>query len=218
MTISDEMVEPFLHTVTRGLPFIMNAMPLGGLTGPYSMSSLATLAQAEAVFGMVLGELIHPGIKCINGAMPTVADMSTKDMPMMFGSFANTMLNILLAELNLHFGLPCTQSACSHPRADLDEAALRRSAEIYSLLCRYDYHIMRHLFGFSAQLNDFSIENMERQIALYREIVRQPLDVALPEPVQYDPEGLEAIFEGFDRGDFRALDHTLQNIGHAFTH
>ena len=217
MTISDEMADPFLWTVTRGLPYIMNSMPIGGLTGPYSMSSLATLAQAEAVFGLVLGQLIHPGIKCINSAMPTIADMSSKDMPMMFGSISNTMLNILLAELNIDLGIPCSQSACSHQGDTLDEAALKRCAEIYSLVSHYDYHILRHMFGFSAQLNDFSIENMERQVAMYRDIMGNPVPVELPEPAEYDPEGMEAIFEGFDRGDFRALNHTLKHIGQSFT-
>jgi hypothetical protein len=34
--------------------------------------------------------------------------------------------------------------------------------------------------------------------------------------VQYDEEGLDAIFEGFDRRDFRSLNHTLKNIGTSF--
>ncbi|MGB3225312.1 MAG: trimethylamine methyltransferase family protein, partial [Desulforhopalus sp.] len=114
MTVSDEMADPFLKTVQRGLPYIMNSMPIGGLTAPYSMSSLATLAQAEGLFGLVLGQLIQPGIKCINSAMPTIADMTSKDMPMMFGSVSNTMLNILIAELNIYLGIPTCQSSCSH--------------------------------------------------------------------------------------------------------
>ena len=63
MTISDEMADLFLKAVTRGLPHVMNSMPIGGLTGPYSMTSLATLAQAQALFGLVLGQLIRPALK-----------------------------------------------------------------------------------------------------------------------------------------------------------
>ena len=216
MTISDEMVDPFIKTVTRGLPFIMNSMPIGGLTGPFSMSSLATLAQAEALFGMILGQLICPGVKCINSAMPTIADMSKKDMPMMFGSIANTMLNILLSELNISLGIPCCQSACSHHRDSLDPEAVKRSAEIFSLVTQYDYFILRHLFGFSSQLNDFSIDNLEKQILLFKEVMAHPVTVELPDPAQYDDLGMEAIFEGLERRDFRVLDHTLRNIGSSF--
>lgn len=217
MTISDEMAELFLKTVTRGLPYIMNSMPIGGLTGPYSMSSLATLAQAQAIFGLVLGQLIHPGIRCINSAMPTIADMTSKDMPMMFGSISNTMLNILLAELNMYLGIPCCQSACSHDRNSLDESALEKCRKIFSLVNRYDYHMLRHLFGFSSQLNDFGIENMEKQIQLFNEVSDSPAAIELPPPAEYDTEGLDAIFAGFDRNDFRGLDHTLKNIGKSFT-
>lgn len=216
MTISDEMVDPFLKTVTRNLPFIMNSMPIGGLTGPYSMTSLATLAQAEALFGLILGQLIQPGIKGINAAMPTIADMTSKDMPMMFGSIANTMLNILLAELNIYHGIPTCQSSCSHHRDTLDEGAMSRSAEIYSLVSHYDYHILRHMFGFSAQLNDFGIQNMEKQLRHFHQVMAEPIEVHLPEPAQYDAEGIDAIFEGFERRDFRILDHTLKNIGKSF--
>jgi len=216
MTVSDEMADPFLKTVQRGLPYIMNSMPIGGLTGPYSMSSLATLAQAEGLFGLVLGQLIQPGIKCINAAMPTIADMTSKDMPMMFGSISNTMLNILLAELNIYLGLPTCQSSCSHHRDTLDAEAQEKSAKIFNLVRQYDFHILRHMFGFSSQLNDFSIENMEKQLAQFQDVIAYPEDVELPHPVQYDPAGLDAIFEGFERRDFRNLDHTLLNIGKSF--
>jgi trimethylamine:corrinoid methyltransferase-like protein len=216
MTVSDEMVDPFIKTTTRGLPFIMNSMPIGGLTGPYTMSSLTTLAHAEALFGMVLGQLICPGIKCLNSAMPTIANMAKKDMPMMFGSVANTMVNVLLAELNLHLGIPCCQSSCGHHRDLLDDEAMAQCAKIYSLVNQYDFYIMRHMFGFSAQINDFSIENMKKQMKLYQEITENPVPVEIPEPAQYDEEGLEAIFEGLARQDFRVLDHTLRNIGKSF--
>ncbi len=217
MTVSDEMVDPFLAVVKRGIPFVMNSMPIGGLTAPYSMSSLATLAHAEAVFGLVLAQLIHPDIKCINAAMPTVADMSKKDMPLVFGSRSNTMLNILIAELNAYLAIPGCQSACSHSLNEPDYRAEREAAETYSLVNRYDYHILRHMFGFSAQINDFSIDLMERQIDLYRKVCNNPVQVELPEPAEYDAEGMEAIFEGLERKDFRTLSHTLQNIGRSFT-
>ena len=216
MTVSDEMADPFLKTVQRGLPYIMNSMSIGGLTGPYSMSSLATLAQAEALFGLVLGQLIAPGIKSINAAMPTIADMTRKDMPMMFGSISNTMLNILLAELNIYLGIPTCQSSCSHHCDTLDDEAIEKSKIIFSLVLQYDFHILRHMFGFSSQLNDFSIENMEKQIDLFHTVVSNPEEVTLPAPAEYDPEGLDVIFEGFERRDFRNLDHTLRNIGRSF--
>lgn len=217
MTVSDEMTEPFLGVVNRGIPFVMNSMPIGGLTAPYSMSSVATLAHAEAVFGLVLAQLIHPGIKCVHAAMPTVADMSKKEMPLMFGSRSNTMLNILMAELNAYLAIPGCQSACSHSLNELDGRAEREAAETYSLVNHYDYLILRHMFGFAAQLNDFSIDFMERQIDFYRDVCRHPVPVELPEPAEYDAEGLEAIFEGLEREDFKTLPHTLQNIGHSFT-
>ncbi|MFZ7126050.1 MAG: trimethylamine methyltransferase family protein [Desulfobacterales bacterium] len=216
LTVSEEMLAPFLRTVQSNVPFLMNSMPIGGLTGPYSVTSLATLGHAEALFGMVLGQLIRPGIRCINAAMPTVADMSKKEMPMMFGSRANTIVNLLIAEVNAFLGLPSIQSACGHSRDTYDEAAERESAETYSLVNRYRYHSLRHLFGFAAQLNDFSIEVMEWQIELYQRIRLAPVQIPDMAPIEYDPDGLEAIFEGIDRNDFRNLDHTLRNVGRAF--
>jgi len=216
MTVSDEMVDPFLKNAQRGLPYIMNSMPIGGLTGPYSMSSLATLAQAEALFGLVLGQLVHPGIKGINAAMPTIADLRSKEMPMMFGSVANTMLNILLAELNMHLGIPTCQSACSHHRDLLDTEARVRVKEIYRLVKHHNFHILRHLFGFSSQLNDFSLENMKIQLEIFAEVMDDPTPPPEIAPAEYDEGGMEALFEGFERRDFRVLDHTLSNIGKSF--
>jgi len=216
LTISEEMADPFIRTVTAGVPILMNSMPIAGLTGPCSMSSLATLAHAEALFGMLLAQLIRPGIPSINAAMPTVADMTRKDMPLKFGSRSNTLLNILIAEVNCGIGLPACQSACSHSRDSFDKDAELESAATFSLINRFDYHILRHLFGFSSQLNDFSIDDMEKQVALYRRIRRNPLAVRNPEPAVYDPQGFEAIIEGIERGDFRSLDHTLKHVGRSF--
>lgn len=50
------------------------------------------------------------------------------------------------------------------------------------------------MFGFSSQLNDFNINDMEKQLAQFQEVLDNPQEVELPEPVQYDPEGLDAIF------------------------
>ncbi|WP_161626887.1 trimethylamine methyltransferase family protein [Desulfospira joergensenii] len=217
LSISDQMVDPFLSAVRQGIPFIMNSMPIGGLTAPYSMSSLATLAHAEAVFGLVLAQLIHPGIRCVHAAMPTISDLSKKDMPLMFGSRSNSLLNILLAELNAFLGIPGCQSACSHSRDVYDEDAARETVETFSLVDRYDYHSLRHLFGFSAQLNDFSIDHLEKQIDLYLDLKENPIPVEIPSPAEYDPEGMDAILSGLERGDFRNLSHTLKNIGRSFT-
>jgi trimethylamine:corrinoid methyltransferase-like protein len=214
--VSEEMIDVFLAVVKAGLPYIMNSMPIGGLTGPYSMSALATLAHAESMFGLMLGQMTTPGIKAVHAAMPSISDMSRKDMPLMFGSRSNTMLNILIAETNGYLGLPTMQSACAHSRENYDAEAERQSAETYALIDLYPYHIMRHMFGFSAQINDFSIENLEKQIALYRKSRFEPVSVRMPEPAQYDDEGLEAIIEGIERNDFRQLNHTLKNIGREF--
>lgn len=217
LSVSEEMADPFLATVQRGLPYIMNSMPIGGLTAPYSMTPLATFAQAEALFGLVLGQLITPGIKALNGAMPTIADMTSKAMPMMFGTVSNTMLNILLAELNMWLGIPTCQSSCSHQRDNLDEEAEQQCRLIFNLIRQYDFQIIRHIFGFSAQLNDFSLENMKRQIEIYTEVLENPTDIDLPDTPEYDSEGINVIFEGVEKRDFRTLDHTLRNVGRSFT-
>ncbi len=216
MTVSEECLDQLLLTTGLGIPFLMNSMPIGGLTGPYSLSALAALGQAQALFGMVLGQLIRPGRKCINAAMPTVADLSKKDMPLLFGCLPNTLVNILLAELNGYLGLASIQSACCHSASAFDENAKREAAETYRLVNACSYHAMRHLFGFASQLNDYSIDDMEKQIDLYREVCREPSPAFTPDPVKYDAEGLEAVIEGMARGDFRNLDHTLKHVGAPF--
>ncbi|MBF0528534.1 MAG: trimethylamine methyltransferase family protein [Deltaproteobacteria bacterium] len=216
LTISDEMVDPFIWVVQSGLPHLMNAMPIAGLTGPYTLTSLATYAQAEALFALTLAQLIKPGIKIINGAMPTIADVGQRDMPLRFGSRSNTLVNILLAELNTYLGLPTCQSACGHSRATLDDQARQESMNTYRLAKKYAFHQVRHLFGFAAQLNDFSLEALEEEILLYRQVRDEHQDFEDLPPAVYDEEGLEAITEGVTRSDFRNLDHTLKNLGHTF--
>ena len=216
LTVSEEMADPFIRICRAGVPHLMNSMPIAGLTAPYSMTSLATLAQADALFGLVLAQLIKPGIKCVHAGMPSMIDIGKRDMPMMFGSRSNTLVNILMAELNIWLGLPTYQSACPHSRNSLDEDAVKEAAATYTLVNRYNYHGIRHMFGFASQLNDFCLDNMEREIELYRQTKLIPVDIPEVEPAVYDPDGLEAIFDGITRNDFRNLDHTLRNTGKSF--
>ena len=209
MSVADQMVDIFLLVAKLGLPHIMNSMPIGGLTGPYSMSALATLAHAECLFGLVLGQLVNPGVKAIHAAMPTIADVGRKDMPMRFGSRSNTLLNVLIAELNGHLGLPSCQSACGHSREILDDEAVEECRETYNIVNRFDFHIIRHMFGYQAQLNDFSIDNMEKQLELYREVKNNSSPVEDLEPAVYDAEGLELLFEGIERNDFGVSSHVV---------
>ncbi|MFC1612197.1 trimethylamine methyltransferase family protein [Myxococcota bacterium] len=227
MRAGDTVLETFLATVKKGIPFRMNAMPVGGQFGAYGMSALAAQAQAEAFFGMTLAQLIAPGIKGANGALPLMVDMGREDRGYKYGSVANALLNILVAEMNEHLGIPGVQSITSSNQTKPGLEADRQAIVIFALLKRFAHNTcqLRHLFGYFSAIIEFSIDGFMRGMDLYRRVMQDP-DIRINEEVleeaKWDPDGVEAVMTGLVldpqiyQDSFRGLQHTLDHIGKDF--
>jgi len=58
-------LELFLRTSGRGLPMMVNAEPMGGGTAPVTLAGLLAQANAEALSGIVILQVLEPGRPCV---------------------------------------------------------------------------------------------------------------------------------------------------------
>jgi trimethylamine--corrinoid protein Co-methyltransferase len=58
-------LELFLRTSGRGLPMMVNAEPMGGGTAPVTLAGLLAQANAEALSGVVILQVLEPGRPCV---------------------------------------------------------------------------------------------------------------------------------------------------------
>jgi trimethylamine---corrinoid protein Co-methyltransferase len=215
LNLIESMIPPFLSCVRKGLPVYVSTMPMAGLSAPYSMSGLLTLTHAEALFGLTLAQLVHPGLMVVHAGLPSIANIQN-NYAVDLGLHAHNVANLLLEKINARLGLPSIQTACTtnqeHPNREAQEQAVRG----YGLLKKHGFHQMRHAFGFLKELIAFSIAKLERHIELCRDTGPEkapPLEI---EP--YDPEGFETIRRNGSQANYMRDDHTLKHTGRSFCH
>lgn len=213
LNIIDSMVDPFLSCVRKGLPIYVSTMPMAGLSGPYSMSGLLTLTHAEGLFGITLAQLVNPGITVVHAGLPSIANIQ-KNYAVDLGLISHNMANLLMEKVNQHLDIPSIQTACTTSQEKPDGLAEEEAANGFAMMKKFGFHQMRHCFGFLAELISFSIEKLERHIALCRETAPEKSPSFQSEP--YDPEGVDVIRRNGSGANYMRDDHTVKHTGKAF--
>lgn len=215
LNIIESMMDPFLSCVRKGLPIYVSTMPMAGLSGPYSMSGLLTLTHAEGLFGIALAQLVTPGITVVHAGLPSIASIQ-KNYSVDLGLISHNIANLLMEKVNKLLDIPSIQTACTTSQDKPNRMAEEEAVEGFAIMKKYGFHQMRHCFGFLSELISFSIEKLERHVALCRET--GPEDIPDFESEPYDPEGYDVIRRNGSQANYMRDDHTLKNTGKAFLH
>lgn len=213
LNILKGQIAPFLSCVRQGIPVYLSSMPMAGLSAPYSMSGLLTLTHAEALFGITLAQVAHPGCTVVHAGLPSIANIQ-KNYAVDMGLVAHTMANLLMDKICEILDLPSIQSACGTneerpgPQSEADAVAG------FALLKKYGFHQMRHAFGFLKELVAFSVAKLERHIDLCLDTGMDQAPEYIIEP--YDEAGVGVIARNGSRPNYMGDDHTLRNLDHYF--
>ncbi len=213
LNVIESMIDPFLSCIRKGLPIYVSTMPMAGLSGPYSMSGLVTLTHAEALFGIALAQLVNPGITVVHAGLPSIANIG-KNYAVDLGLESHNVVNLLQEKVNRRLDIPSIQTACTTSQDRPNEVAEKEAVYGFALMKKYGFHQMRHCFGFLRELISFSMEKLERHIALCRET--GPESIADLEDLAYDSEGFEVIRRNGSNAGYMRDDHTLKNTGKQF--
>jgi trimethylamine---corrinoid protein Co-methyltransferase len=213
LNLIESMIPPFLSCARKGLPLYVSTMPMAGLSAPYSMSGLLTLTHAEAMFGLTLAQLVHPGLTVVHAGLPSIANLQN-NYAVDLGLTSHNVANLLLEKINARLGLPSIQTSCTTDQERPNEKSEAQAVTGYALMKKHGFHQMRHAFGFLKELIAFSIAKLERHIELCRE---SGPDKAPPLEIEpYDPEGFETIRRNGSRANYMRDDHTLKHTGRSF--
>lgn len=213
LNIIDSMIPPFLSCVEKGIPIYVSTMPMAGLSGPYSMSSLVTLTHAEALFGITLAQVVNPGVMVVHAGLPSIA--SIKDnYAVNLGLVSFNIANLIMEKVNKRLDLPSIQTACTTSQEHPNKKSEQEAIQGYGLMKKYGFHQMRHSFGFLKELVSFSMAKLERHIELCRDTGPDQAPAYSVEP--YDLEGFDAIMRNGSMPNYMQDEHTLKNTGKTF--
>lgn len=213
LNIIDSMVDPFLRAVRDGIPVSLSTMPMAGLSAPYSMSGLLTLTHAEALFGIVLAQVMNPGITVVHAGLPSIANLQ-KNYAVDLGLISHNVANLLISKVCQRIDLPSIHSGCTTSEGAPGPVAEQDGRNGYALMKKYGFSQMRHAFGFLKELVSFSIAKLERHAAICAVTGPEEAPEVTVDP--YDEEGFDAIMRNGSTPNYMKDDHTLKNTGKVF--
>ena len=99
-----EAAEVIIVTARYGLPIEILSMAMAGASSPMTMAGTLVVHNAEVLGGIVLAQLVNPGVPCIYGSSTSAFDMRCGTATVGAPEFG--MLNAALAELGHFYEVP----------------------------------------------------------------------------------------------------------------
>lgn len=98
-----------LESARRKMPALMLAMPFAGVSAPITMAGAIAMQTAELLSGLVLLQVIEPGLPSIYGGGASHADM--RDISNVLGSMEAQMMNAATIQMAQFYKLPAGTAA-----------------------------------------------------------------------------------------------------------
>jgi trimethylamine:corrinoid methyltransferase-like protein len=163
---------------------------MAGISASFSFSGALAMTHAEVLFGICAAQLLNPGLICIHGGFPTIANPRIEYNPN-YGLKSHSLLSILMSHLNLTLDTPTCQSACRPHEEHLTPKAFEDAKNGHAKRMKYGVHMIRHSFAFLRYLIDFSIEKLEQGIMVFENTTAK--DAPEVEMPAYDECGVVSI-------------------------
>lgn len=198
-------LELFLRTSGHGIPMMVNAEPLAGGTAPVTLAGLLAQANAEALSGIVILQVLEPG-------RPSVFNLGFAHMLDMRASIATSgavqdgLIAAAGAEIARFHGLP-SASWVSSDNPICDAQSVLEKALTAMLHARAGVNIIWGVGQLETELT-LSLE----QAAIDDEMAGQLLRAQRGIEVNDETIALDVIREAAATGDFLGHEHTLHHF------
>ncbi len=204
LTWSPFALEVFTKSSGHGVPIMINAEPIAGATGPVTLAGSLSLANAEALGGLVILQLLEPGRPCVfNLGFNHVLDMKTAVTRT--GCPECALMQAAGAELSRFHGLPSASWASTESMVPDAQAALEKS--VMSLMHALSTVNIIWGIGQLESQRTISLPQMliDDEIAGIARRVQRGLEVS-EETLAYD-----VVAELGNKADYLGHDHTLRH-------
>ena len=205
----DAMADGLMAMAEHGQPVTVTPFTLMGAMTPVTLAAALCQQNAEALFGVVLTQLVNPGTPVMYGAFTSNVDMRSGAPA--FGTPENTKANIIAGQLARRYGLPYrTSNANASNAVDLQAAYETEMATWGAVLggANLIYHAAGWLEG--------GLTASYEKLVLDVEILQNMMEFLRPMPFEEDDLGFEAIKAVPAGGHFFGSEHTMSRYETAF--
>lgn len=205
----EQMAEGLIAMATHGQPVSITPFTLMGAMTPVTLAAALAQQNAEALFGVVLTQLVNPGTPVMYGSFTSNVDMRSGAPA--FGTPENAKANVVGGQLARRYGLPYRTSNSNASNAvDLQAAYETGMATWGAVLggANLIYHAAGWLQG--------GLTASYEKLILDVEILQNMIEFLRPLPFSEDDLGFEAIRDVPTGGHFFGSPHTMARYETAF--
>ena len=125
-----EAMDKLIFCAEHRIPVIFTPCPLAGGTAPVTAAGIITQAAAESWMGLVVAQVVRPGLPFFMGGVLSVMDMNA--MILSYGAPELSLMMAGITELAHYAGLPLWQTGgCTDSKTLDEQAALEGSLSVF---------------------------------------------------------------------------------------
>ncbi|MDR0808691.1 MAG: trimethylamine methyltransferase family protein [Gemmobacter sp.] len=207
--LDDLMTDGLIAMAELGQPVTITPFTLMGAMTPVTLAAALAQQNAEALFGVVLTQLVRPGAPVMYGAFTSNVDM--KSGAPAFGTPENTKANIIAGQLARRYRLPYRTSNANASNAVDLQATYETAMSTWGAVlggANLIYHAAGWLEG--------GLTASYEKLVLDVEILQNMIEFLRPIPFTEDDQGVEAIGAVATGGHFFGTEHTMARYETAF--
>jgi len=207
--LDDAMGDGLIAMAEHGQPVTITPFTLMGAMTPVSLPAAMAQQNAEALFGVVLAQLVRPGAPVMYGAFTSNVDMRSGAPA--FGTPENTKANVIAGQLARRYGLPYRTSNANASNA-VDLQATYETAMATWGAVMGGANLIYHAAGWLEGGLTASFEKLILDVEILQNMIE------FLRPVKWDTAelGFDAIRDVPAGGHFFGAAHTMERYEHAF--
>jgi trimethylamine--corrinoid protein Co-methyltransferase len=205
----DAMADGLIAMAEHGQPVTVTPFTLMGAMTPVTLAAALSQQNAEALFGVVLTQLVNPGVPVMYGAFTSNVDMHSGAPT--FGTPENTKANIIAGQLARRYALPYRTSNSNASNAVDLQATYETEMSTWGAVlggANMIYHAAGWLEG--------GLTASYEKLILDVEILQNMMAFLEPVPFADDDLGFDAIRSVPAGGHFFGAEHTMARYDTAF--
>ena len=209
MSYNVEMLDAIIAYAEENQPLFYASAVLPGATGPVTMAGSLAIATAEVLSGIVLAQLIRPGLPVVFGNASGSTDLHY--VTPAIGSPEAALVAICVRGLADKYGIPCRSGGalCDSKMVDVQAGIEATLVMLPTLLAGTDFIL--HGGGILDSYNVISYDKflLDEEMALMCMYIKNGVEV------NEDTLAIDTIMEVEHGGQYLMEDHTLDYMGEA---
>jgi trimethylamine--corrinoid protein Co-methyltransferase len=205
----EAMADGLMEMATHGQPVVVTPFTLMGAMAPVTLAAALAQQNAEALFGVVLAQIVRPGTPVMYGAFTSNVDMRSGAPA--FGTPENAKANVASGQLARRYRLPYRTSNASASNAADAQGAYETEMSLWGAVLGHG-NLVYHAAGWQEGGLTASFEKLVLDV----EMLQMMIEFLRPIETGPDDLGFDAIAGVATGGHFFGEPHTMQRYEHAF--